>query len=300
MILVVGGSGTLGRLVCGLLLDRGCRVRLMSRDPSRAADLGRRGAEVMQGDLLDEASVVRACDGAEIVVAAAHSILGRGRHASAHVDGAGHRRLVDIARAAGARHFVYTSVRDAGPAHDAVPFFRIKREVERHLRSSGLSHAIVRPTAFMDLHAHVLIGEPVLAGRRVVLIGPGERPRNYVAAVDVARSIVRAVSDPALAGRTLTIGGPHDLSPMDVVRAYERRADKPAKVTRVPLPLARTLSRALAPVHPGMSQLLQLSVVTERDGELPLDASHPDVELSSITLEDWVDGRLRNRPNPEP
>lgn len=296
LILVVGGSGTLGRLVSGLLLDQGCRVRVLSRDPSRAAALGRRGAEMVQGDLLDEASVGRACDGAALVVAAAHSILGRGRHASARVDGDGHRRLIDIAHAGGTRHLVYMSVRDAGPAHDAVPFFRIKRGVEQHLRSSGLSHTIVRPTAFVDFHAHVLIGEPVLAGRRVILFGPGERPRNYVAARDVARLVVRAVFDSQLAGRTITIGSARDLSPMDVVRIYERRAGRPASITRIPLALASTLSRTLAPVHPGVSQILQMAVVTERHGVPTLDGSHPDVEIAPTSLEEWLDDHMSAEP----
>jgi uncharacterized protein YbjT (DUF2867 family) len=307
MILVVGGSGTLGRLVSGLLLEQGRRVRVMSREPSRAADVAGRGAELVEGDLLDKASLVRACEGATAVVAAAHAILGRGRRASVHVDGEGHRRLIDAAGAAGVRHFVYTSVRDAGPAHEAVPFFRIKREVEQYLRSSGLPHTIIRPTAFLDLHAHVLIGEPVLAGRRVVLVGRGDRPRNYVAAGDVARLVVKALAEPQLAGRTITIGSSRDLSPMDVVRIYERRAGRPAKITRIPLPVAGALSRAFKPVHPGVSQILQLAVVTERDGEPALDGSQPDVEISPTSLEEWLDRHAERRTmnqqrtgNPEP
>jgi uncharacterized protein YbjT (DUF2867 family) len=144
MILIVGGSGTLGSLVTTRLLAAGERVRVMSRNPQKAATLRAAGAEVVQGDLLDRQSIIDACAGADVVVAAAHSIFGRGRNASLHVDDAGHRQLIDIARTNGMRHVVYTSVYDHGPAYHAVPFFRIKRDVERHLEASGELHD--RPT----------------------------------------------------------------------------------------------------------------------------------------------------------
>lgn len=239
MVLIVGGSGALGSIVTRRLLAAGESVRVMSRTPAKAAALQAAGAHVVQGDLLDRESVVRACAGAQALVAAAHSILGRGTNASVHVDGAAHRQLIDIAKASGVRHVVYTSVYNYGPAYDAVPFFRIKREVEQYLRASGLGHTIVRPTAFMDFHAHVLIGEPILAKGKVVLFGRGEQPRNFVAADDVAQFVMLALRDTSLAGETIDVGGPENLTNMDVVRVYERVSGRQAKVTRLPLGLLR-------------------------------------------------------------
>jgi uncharacterized protein YbjT (DUF2867 family) len=289
MILIVGGRGTLGSLVTTRLLAAGERVRVMSRTPQKAAALRAAGAEVVRGDLLDHRSTTDACAGADVVVAAAHSIFGRGRNASAHVDGAAHRQLIDIARAHGARHLVYTSVYDNGPAYDAVPFFRIKREVERHLTASGLSYTIVRPTAFMDFHAHELIGKPILAKGKVVLFGRGEQPRNFVAADDVAQFVVLAIRDPLLAGETIDVGGPEDLTHLDVVRLYERVSGRTAKVTRVPIGVVRTVSRLVRPVHAGLSQILQAAVLAEERAE-PFDA-RPLMARFPITLtrlEDWV------------
>jgi uncharacterized protein YbjT (DUF2867 family) len=289
MILIVGGSGTLGTLVTTRLLAAGERVRVMSRNPEKAAALRAAGAQVVQGDLLDRQSVIAACAGADVVVAAAHSIFGRGRNASVHVDDAGHRQLIDIARAHGTRHVVYTSVYDHGPAYHAVPFFRIKRGVEQHLKASGLSYTIVRPTAFMDFHAHVLIGKPVLAKGKVVLFGRGEQPRNFVAADDVAQFVVLAVRDQSLAGEAVDVGGPENLTHLDVVRLYERISGRPAKVTRVPLGVARTVSRLVRPAHPGLSQILQASVLAEERAERfdarPLMARFP---ITLTRLEDWA------------
>ena len=99
-ILVVGATGVLGRSVVRRLLAAGVAVRALARTPEHAAGLANQGAEVVEGDLVDAGSLERACAGTDRVLAAAHSLLGRGRYRSDRVDGAGHRALIDAARAA--------------------------------------------------------------------------------------------------------------------------------------------------------------------------------------------------------
>src|ERR1700741_4156752 len=68
-MLVTGAAGQLGgvgRTVCGLLLDRGLPVRAMvHREDERAAALRAAGAEVVVGDLLEPADVLRAVNGVQ-------------------------------------------------------------------------------------------------------------------------------------------------------------------------------------------------------------------------------------------
>ena len=82
MILIVGPTGILGRETARQLLGAGHHVRALVRTPAKAADLKEAGAEVVQGDLLDRQSLERACQGVESVLAAAHSMLGRGKYRS--------------------------------------------------------------------------------------------------------------------------------------------------------------------------------------------------------------------------
>jgi uncharacterized protein YbjT (DUF2867 family) len=274
-ILVVGGSGTLGSLVAARLLTQGHSVRVMTREPSKAARLRAAGAEVVQGDLLNRESLASACAGADVLVAAAHSILGRGRNASVHVDGTAHRLLIDVAKERRLRHVVYTSAYSPSATYRSVPFFRIKHEVERHLEKSGLSYTM-------------------LTTGKVSIFGRGEQPRNFVAAEDVARMVVRAIHDSTLAGETIDIGGPEDLTSMDVVRVYERAAGRHANVTHVPLAVARVMSSLARPVHPGLSQVLRMAILAEtvaqRFDATSLLARFP---LQLTRLEDWVSRRVR-------
>ena len=294
MYLIVGGTGSLGTALARRLREAGRSVRVTTRTPERASALASRGAEVVQADLRDRASLERACRGAEVVVAAAHSLFGRGDAASARVDGRGHRELVDAAAAAGVRRFVYTSVLDFGLAFRPVPFFRIKHETERYLEASGIAYTILRPAAFMDVHAHMLIGEPIARTGKAVLFGRGERPRNFVAADDVARIALLAADDPASVGETIDVGGPEDLSNMEVVRLYERLCGRRARVRHVPLSVVRTAARVMRPLHPGVSQVLQMAAigdtVDQRFDAAPL-ARRFGIELTR--LEDWAARRLR-------
>ena len=57
MILIVGGSGFLGREVAKLLLSQGRQIRLLVRTPAKVEDLKQAGVEVVQGDLMDPSSL---------------------------------------------------------------------------------------------------------------------------------------------------------------------------------------------------------------------------------------------------
>ena len=70
MILLAGGTGRLGSVLAARLTGRGLAVRVLTRDPARAAHLAAQGAEVATGDVRDCASLAPAVRGADVVVSA--------------------------------------------------------------------------------------------------------------------------------------------------------------------------------------------------------------------------------------
>jgi uncharacterized protein YbjT (DUF2867 family) len=177
-----------------------------------------------------------------------------------------------------------------------VPFNRIKYDVEQYLKRSGLSYTILRPTAFMEWHAHIFIGQPILEQGKVTLLGRGENPRNFVAGDDVARFAVIALTDPKAAGQIIEIGGPENWTNMQVVALYEKLAGRKAKVKHVPLGVLRVMSILLRPFHPGLSQVMIFSILTDK-ADATFDPSETlkqyPVELTK--MEDWVRERVQNR-----
>ena len=288
MILVVGGSGALGSAVVQRLLQGGRAVRVMTRTPEKLEALQRAGVDVVRGDLTDKSSLQRACEGVEQVVASAHSVFGRGREASKYVDLQGHKDLIDVARAVGVQRFVYASAVGAGP--DTVsPFFRIKYEIEQYLRGSGLEFVILRATAFMESHVHMLIGQPILEKGKVTLFGNGNNPRNFVAADDVAQFVMIALDDPQVVGQLIKVGGPENRTNMQVVYLYKKLSGRQAKVSHVPLGVLRVMSGLLRPFHPGLSQVMKSSIVFETtDQKFDMGQTLIAYPVTLTKLEDWI------------
>jgi NADH dehydrogenase len=256
-VLVVGATGALGRPVVRHLCEQGLHVRAACRHPEAAADLRTLGAEVVACDLADPATLRAACRGVGRVLAAAHGLLGRGRWRSERVDDAGHRALFAAARAAGVQRMVYTSAYGASPDHP-VDFFRTKHAMEAVLAGCGLEHVVLRPTAFMEHHAHNFNGKGLLEKGKVSLIGPGTKPRNFVCAEDVAAFAVRALVEDPLPFRVLDIGGTGHYSNLDVAALYARTAGLPLRVSHLPARLAATVSVLARPLHPGLARVMRL------------------------------------------
>jgi uncharacterized protein YbjT (DUF2867 family) len=293
MILIVGANGYLGRQTATLLLSQGQQVRLLVRLPAKVNDLRQMGAEVIEGDLIDPPSLTRACEGVDRVLAAAHSLLGKGRYISEAVDDAGHRSLIAAAKAAGVAHFVYISIIGAAPDHP-VDFFRTKHHIEETLKASGLSYTILRPSAFMEWHAHIFNGKSILERGKTSLLGKGTKPRNFMAVRDAARFAVAALTDPKLKNRTVAIGGPQNLTNNQVSELYGKAAGVTPKVSHMPPLIVKAMSVMLKPFQPGVSRIMYM-------GSLPDDAFSERFDPAALlaefptpltTLEEFIQERV--------
>jgi NADH dehydrogenase len=285
MILVVGDTGVLGKETVERLVAGGHPVRALVRAPARAAELKARGVEVVAGDLLERRSLVAACAGADRVFAAAHALFGR----SQNVDDAGHRALIDAARAAGATRFVYTSALGASPDHP-VDFFRTKHAIEQYLRDSGMPHAILRPSAFMEWHAHAFNGKPLLDRGHTVLLGSGAKRRNFVAARDVAAVAVQALTSAEPPADSIEIGGSGNLTDDEVANLYARCAGIEPRVRHVPVSLLRMLAPVARVLHPGIGRVLTLATLA---GDETFDGpDSPRHVTGKTSLEEFVRERV--------
>ena len=120
-------------------------------------------------------------------------------------------------------HFVYTSILGAAPDHP-IDFWRTKYNIEEYLKASGLSYTILRPSAFMEWHAHIFNGKSILENGKTSLLGQGTKPRNFVAVRDVAQSATLALTDPKLQNRTLEVGGPENFTNNQAAELYGKLA----------------------------------------------------------------------------
>jgi NADH dehydrogenase len=247
VIVVAGGTGTLGSHFVPLLTSAGLAVRVLTRDPDRAGPLAGHGVEVTRADVRDAAAIGRALRGATTVVSAVHGFAGPGGVSPASVDRAGNANLIAAAAREGAG-FILLSVVGAGPDHP-IGLFRAKHAAEETLRASGVQWTIVRATAFAETWATIMAG-PLRASGTIPVFGRGRNPINFVSAADVAALTARAATDPGLRGQALDLGGPDNLTFDDFAAAVQEAAGRSGTVRHIPRPALRAMSWLAAPVRP--------------------------------------------------
>jgi uncharacterized protein YbjT (DUF2867 family) len=144
VILVTGATGNQGGAIARHLLQRGnFTVRAFVRDPNKpdAQSLKQAGAELVQGDLNDRASLDRAMQGVSGVFSV--QTFQNGLEAEIRQG----KVVADAAKAASIQHLVYSSVGSA-ERNTGVPHFDSKFQVEEYIRASGLPYTILRPVFF--------------------------------------------------------------------------------------------------------------------------------------------------------
>jgi NADH dehydrogenase len=253
MILVVGGTGHLGRVLVRQLLERGHRVRVMSRRAAAAGDLAEAGAELHPGDIRDAPAVEAAMDGVSVCVSAVQGFAGDSHQSPEEVDRDGNRTLVDAARRGGADMVLVSAVGAA--ADHPVSLHRMKWAAEEYLRRSGVPWTVVRGTVFAETWADVLRQGSNRAGRLQVF-GKGDNPINFVSVEDVAAAVVHAVEDPGLRGHVIEVGGPDSLT----FNAFARLVDPDHEPRHVPRVLLRVIATAARPVNPQLARLARAAV----------------------------------------
>ena len=224
MYLVVGGTGPvgLGGEICRLLHSRGRQVRALVRptsDPRRTEHLRTIGVELIEGDLKDRESLKRACQGVQCVISTASMLVSRQPGDTVEfVDGRGQIDLIDVAKACGVESFLYTSI--SGGIDRDFPFRNAKREVERRLKESGLSYTILRPTFYMEVWLSP-IGGFDYANASATIYGDGRNRISWLSFYDVAWCLLLCVDSPSAKNATFEVGGPHALTPLEVVNFFE-------------------------------------------------------------------------------
>ena len=285
--LVVGATGMVGAEVCRLLGAAGKPVKALVRatsDPAKVEKLKSLGATVVQGDLRDAASLKAACRGVSAVITSASAMpfaYQPGENTPQTTDQDGYLSLIAAAKEAGVQQFVYTSF----PMDLDFPLRNAKRAVERGLRASGLTFTILHPTYFTEVWLSPAVGFD-FPNRKASLYGTGQNPISWISFLDVAQFAVASLGNPAAKNATLPLGGPEAISPLGVVKIFEKIGGKPFDVTLVPVEVLQgQLAGATDPMQKSFVGLM-LSYASEP--AIDMNATLKTFPLKLKTVEEYA------------
>lgn len=240
MILVVGSTGILGRMICRRLRDKGLPVRGLVRvtsDPAKVSELQSLGVEIVEGNLKDLPSLVAACAGVDTVISTATITVSRQPDDTIqNVDQDGQLDLVEAAKASHVKRFIYLSY--SKNLDVECPLTTAKRAVEQRLIESGMTYTILRPSCYMEVWLSPRVGFD-FPHNKAVIYGDGTARLSFISNSDVASFVIAALDNPAARNAILELGGPDALSPLDVVKIFEKASGKPFEVQFVPVAALR-------------------------------------------------------------
>ena len=287
-LLIIGGTGVLGSAAANHFLEKGFHVTVFVRNKDKAINLVNKGATILTGDLTDAATITGIFNGIDIVITAAHGMLGKGKNKSAKVDEAGHQHLIDEAKKAGVRHFIYTSVFTASPDH-TIDFFRTKYVIEQYLINSGLNYTILRLPAFMEWHVYNLLGKNIVKKGKTTILGSGKKLANFIAIKDVVAAIDTIALNQDYYNKTILVAGPQNISRNEIADLFGKSLNISPKIGHVPVGVLKVLSFLFKPFHPGVARIMKLSIYAETaDDKISTKQSIQQFGLQPTTIEEFI------------
>jgi len=206
MILIIGGTGRLGREAVRLLSASGIRqVRVLVRDPVKAVSLASTTVEIILGDIRDSKSLYRAMRNVGHVFVIPPNI-----HDQAEVEGL----IYHTARRAGVSHVVKLSTVKAD-VNSTCRFFREHAIAEGYLKGSGVGFTILQPNSYMQ---NLLWFAQEIKSRGTFSLPMGDAQTAPVDVRDVACVAAAVLSEEIHGGVTYSITGPQKFSFADVAK----------------------------------------------------------------------------------
>lgn len=222
LVLLAGGSGYIGgRLIP--MLEQHVKLRCLARTPEKMRSLVQPGTEIVQGDVLNPASLDQALQGVHTAYYLVHLMSGskdferEDREAATNFAGA--------AKKAGVRRIIYLGGLGDDTAPDLSPHLRSRHEVGKILRESGVETIEFRASLVIGTGSLSFDLVKALTDRLPVMICPRwlSTPTQPIAVDDVLAYLLAAKDLPPGESRIFEIGCPDVTTYGDMIREYARQ-----------------------------------------------------------------------------
>ena len=230
-LLIIGGTGTLGRQVILQALTKGYPVRCMVRNFRKANFLKEWGVELVYGDLSRPETIPPCLKGITAVIDASTSRANE-LDSLKKVDWDGKLCLIESAKAANVKRFIFFSTQNV-EQFDNIPLMKLKYGIETKLKNSGIPYTTFRLTGFYQglIEQYAI---PILENLPIWVTNENTNIA-YMDTQDIARFCLRSLQIPQTANQTFFLSGLRGWVSSEIINLCEQLAGQKAKVQRVPL-----------------------------------------------------------------
>ena len=222
MILITGATGKTGGEVARQLAAADIPFRALIRNPDKAEELNSLGAELVFGDIADKVFLSRALSGID----KAFLVM-----ANEEQQPILEKQFTDAAVTAGVQHLVYLSSLESVP-ESKKPITQNHVAVENHIRESGLTWTIMRPTFFMQ---NFEASAPRIkeAGQIVMPVGNGTVSPTDLR--DVGEVIRETLTKTGHENKSYDLTGPELLTFVEIAERFSKILGTPVEFVDQPM-----------------------------------------------------------------
>lgn len=237
-LLIIGGTGTLGRQIVLQALTKGYKVRCLVRNFRKASFLKEWGVELVYGDLTRPETLPPCLLGITAVIDASTSRPDE-FDSLKNVDWYGKFYLIEAAKVANIKHFIFFSAQNI-EQFENIPLMHLKSRIEQKLQQSKIPYTIFRLTGFyqglIDQYAiPILENLPIWVTNENTSI-------SYMDTQDIAKFCLRTLQIPKTMNQTFFLSGLKGWVSSEIISLCEQLAGQTAKVQKVPLILLKSIS----------------------------------------------------------
>ena len=240
-LLIIGGTGTLGRQIVLQALTKGYNVRCLVRNLRKANFLKEWGAELVYGDLTLPETLPSCFRGITAVIDASTS---RPYDLSTmkKVDWDGKLALIEAAKLANIQHFIFCSALNSEQFPN-IPLLAMKQGIEIKLQKSKIPYTIFRLSGFYQglIEQYAI---PILEDLPIWITNENTSV-SYMDTQDIAKFYLRALQLPKTVNKTFFLGGPKGWLSSEIIKLCEQLAGQPAQVKRIPILILKLSSNFL-------------------------------------------------------
>lgn len=237
-LLIIGGTGTLGRQIVLQALTKGYQVRCLVRNFRKANFLKEWGVELVYGDLTKPETIPPCLKGITAIIDASTSRPDEFDSLKT-VDWEGKLYLIEAAKTANIKRFIFFSAQNVEQFPN-IPLMKLKYGIEEELKKSQIPYTIFRLTGFyqglIDQYAiPILENLPIWVTNENTYV-------SYMDTQDIAKFCLRSLQLPKTENQIFFLSGVKGWISSEIIKLCEQLAGQSAKVQRIPSFLLKFLS----------------------------------------------------------
>ena len=229
-ILVIGGTGTLGRQIVKRAIDEGYQVKCLVRNLRRSAFLKDWGAEIVYGDITIPETIPAAFKGVQIVIDAS-TLRPTDDYNAEKVDWKGKKALLEVAKLANIKRFIFFSFFNI-EEKTTIPLLDLKLKFIKLLKDSSVPCTVFQCAGFFQglINQYAI---PILDKQTVWLFDKSVKT-PFIDTQDAAKIVVSTLKEKQEKNEQYYLVGSKAWAPEEIIDFCEKLSGEKAKISYIP------------------------------------------------------------------